>query len=183
MKLGVVHVPSPLGGLTAATRLDHPALVALGFDDGWPGTRAELEARFGLSEWAESDPLGVAPALEAWFSGALDALDSLPVDPGGTPFQRRVWDELRRIPRGAVRTYGQMARALESPGAARAVGGANRANPIAIVIPCHRVVAADGTLGGYAGQWHRRGTNLQEGPSRKRWLLAHEGVDLSTLGR
>ena len=84
----------------------------------------------------------------------------------GTPFQERVWKALRRIPRGKVLTYAQMARRVGSPGAARAVGQACKANPIAILVPCHRVVAA-GELGGYAGRWNAR---------RKAALLRLEGA-------
>jgi methylated-DNA-[protein]-cysteine S-methyltransferase len=84
---------------------------------------------------------------------------------GGTPFQRRVWQELRAIPRGETRTYGELAASLAMPGAARAVGAAVARNPISIVVPCHRVVGADGSLTGYAG-----------GVERKRALLAIEGA-------
>jgi methylated-DNA-[protein]-cysteine S-methyltransferase len=92
------------------------------------------------------------------------------VDPGGTPFQRRVWDELRRIPAGSTVSYSELARRLDAPKAVRAVAAANGSNPVAIVIPCHRVVAADGRLWGYGG-----------GLERKAWLLAHEGVALDGL--
>ena len=81
----------------------------------------------------------------------------------GTPFQRRVWDELRRIPFGETISYAELARRVGQPGAARAVGSANGRNPIGLIIPCHRVIAADGGLGGYGA-----------GLDRKRWLLRHE---------
>lgn len=79
-----------------------------------------------------------------------DAMFDIPVDPQGTPFQQAVWAELRRIPCGETRTYGDLAARLGQPGGSRAVGGANGANRIAVLIPCHRVIASDGTLGGYA---------------------------------
>lgn len=101
--------------------------------------------------------------LEAYFAGTAVSF-SIAIAPQGTPFQRRVWAALREIPFGQLRTYAELARTVERAGAARAVGGANGANPIAIVIPCHRVVAANGILGGYTG-----------GVGVKRALLEVEG--------
>jgi methylated-DNA-[protein]-cysteine S-methyltransferase len=89
----------------------------------------------------------------------------LTVTTGGTDFQRTVWKALRAIPAGETRTYGQLAAAIGSPRAVRAAGLANGQNPVAVIVPCHRVIGANGTLTGYAG-----------GLARKRWLLAHEGV-------
>jgi methylated-DNA-[protein]-cysteine S-methyltransferase len=101
--------------------------------------------------------------LHAYFAGELREFD-LPLDPGGTPFQRRVWDELRRIGYGQTASYGELADRLGMPkGASRAVGAANGRNPIGIVVPCHRVVGANGSLSGYAG-----------GVERKRLLLSLE---------
>jgi methylated-DNA-[protein]-cysteine S-methyltransferase len=100
--------------------------------------------------------------LRAYFAGELRSFE-LPLAPRGTSFQRRVWDELRRIPYGETISYGELARRVGSPEAARAVGSANGRNPIPIVVPCHRVIGADGTLVGYGG-----------GLARKRWLLGHE---------
>jgi O-6-methylguanine DNA methyltransferase len=110
-------------------------------------------------------PLAAALAarVRAYFAGEADALDGVAVEPGGTPFEREVWEALRRIPAGEPRSYGALARALGRPGAARAVGRACALNPVALLVPCHRVVGADGELTGYA--W---------GIERKRWLLAHE---------
>ena len=102
--------------------------------------------------------------LERYFAGDLGALASVRVDPGGTVFQRRVWSALRQLPPGRTASYGDLARAVGAAGAARAVGAANGSNPVAIVIPCHRVIGADGGLTGYAG-----------GVERKQWLLRHEG--------
>ena len=104
-------------------------------------------------------------AIESYFAGDIAAIDRIPVDLGGTPFQQEVWTRLRRIPAGSTTSYGELARALGSPGAMRAVGMANGRNPVPIVVPCHRVIASDGTLGGYGG-----------GLPIKRWLLAHEGA-------
>lgn len=81
----------------------------------------------------------------------------LPVDPPGTEFQRRVWDELSAIPYGQTRSYGEVAEAVGKPGASRAVGQANGRNPLPVVVPCHRVLAADGGVGGYMGQWGEGG--------------------------
>jgi methylated-DNA-[protein]-cysteine S-methyltransferase len=102
-------------------------------------------------------------ALAAYFAGERDAFAGLALDPAGTPFQHRVWAALRAIPYGETRSYSELAAALGSPGAARAVGLANGRNPISIVVPCHRVVGADGSLTGYGG-----------GVERKAALLAHE---------
>ena len=100
--------------------------------------------------------------LEGYFCGALTRFD-MPLDPAGSEFQLEVWRALIQIPYGETRTYGQIAKTISQPKASRAVGLANNQNPIAIVIPCHRVIGADGTLTGYGG-----------GMPRKRWLLAHE---------
>jgi methylated-DNA-[protein]-cysteine S-methyltransferase len=109
----------------------------------------------------------VVSRLGDYFAGDLDALADIPVNPGGTPFQRSVWSALRRVAPGQTVAYRDLARAIGAPAAVRAVGAANGANPIAIVIPCHRAIGADGSLTGYAG-----------GLERKRWLLAHEGQQL-----
>jgi methylated-DNA-[protein]-cysteine S-methyltransferase len=104
-------------------------------------------------------------AFEAWFAGDCRALDAVALAPTGTPFQQRVWEALREIPVGGTASYGEIARLVGSPGAARAVGSANHHNPIAVAIPCHRVIGSDGKLVGYAG-----------GVDRKIWLLAHEAT-------
>ena len=100
--------------------------------------------------------------LAAYFEGELQDFD-LPLAAQGTEFQQRVWKALREIPYGVTISYGELARRIGQPQAARAVGLANGQNPIAIVVPCHRVIGADGSLTGYGG-----------GLARKRWLLAHE---------
>ncbi len=108
-------------------------------------------------------PEGVRAAVERYFSGDVRALDGLTVRTGGTEFQRTVWKALRAIPAGETRTYGQLAAAIGSPRAVRAAGLANGQNPVAVIVPCHRVIGANGALTGYAG-----------GIERKRWLLDHE---------
>ena len=110
-------------------------------------------------------PRSVRALIEDYFSGDLEALDAIPCEPGGTPFQRAVWEALRRIPPGRTVSYGALAAALGAPAAARAVGHANATNPVSVVVPCHRLVGAGGALTGYGG-----------GLDRKRWLLAHEGA-------
>ncbi|MGE8658111.1 MAG: methylated-DNA--[protein]-cysteine S-methyltransferase [Achromobacter sp.] len=114
-----------------------------------------------------TDAARVSPAsrgLQAYFEGEVDAIDRLPVASGGTDFQRQVWRALRDIAAGDTVSYGTLAVRIGRARAVRAVGLANGANPVGIVVPCHRVVGADGSLTGYGGGLHR-----------KRWLLAHEG--------
>ena len=105
----------------------------------------------------------VRRALNAYFNGELDALTQIETATGGTDFQRQVWGALRRIPVGHTVSYSSLAASIGRADAVRAVGLANGANPIAIVVPCHRVIGADGSLTGFGG-----------GLDRKRWLLAHE---------
>ena len=102
--------------------------------------------------------------MEAYFAGNLAAIDEIRVETGGTPFQREVWAALRTIPAGTTLSYSALAVQIGRPKAVRAVGLANGANPISIVVPCHRVIGANNSLTGYGG-----------GMQRKRWLLAHEG--------
>jgi methylated-DNA-[protein]-cysteine S-methyltransferase len=104
--------------------------------------------------------------LDEYFRGERRDFD-LPLDVDGSPFQREVWDALVRIPYGVTESYGQLARRVGRPGAARAVGGANGRNPLPIVVPCHRVIGASGALTGYGGP-------SQEGIAMKRWLIDHE---------
>ena len=104
-----------------------------------------------------------ATAIAAYFHGDLHAIDALPTATAGTPFQKRVWQALCEIPMARTWSYGDLAKRIGQPTAVRAVGLANGANPIGIVVPCHRVIGADGSLTGYGG-----------GLERKRWLLGHE---------
>lgn len=109
----------------------------------------------------------VPPALKrritAYFAGDIRAIDGITAALSGTDFQNSVWSALRALPPGAPSTYGRLAQALGRPTAVRAVGHANGANPFCIVVPCHRLIGADGRLVGYSG-----------GLARKRWLLDHE---------
>ena len=109
------------------------------------------------------DPYGLVTAMAAYFDGNIQAIDSLPVAAEGTAFQKGVWQALRFIPGGQTISYGELAARLGKPAAMRAVGLANGANPVGIVVPCHRVIGANGSLTGYGG-----------GLDRKRWLLNHE---------
>jgi len=109
------------------------------------------------------DPFGHVAALERYFDGEIAALDTIPVSLDGTPFQRKVWNALRTIAGGTTLSYGALARRIGQPKAVRAVGLANGRNPIGVVVPCHRVIGANGSLTGYGG-----------GLTRKRWLLEHE---------
>ena len=159
-----VEVQTPVGPMLAVA--GESALCALEFDDG--GRLERLEARFrrwiGAHEIVagRNDVLDAAARwLDAYFAGG-DAPGPR-LDMRGTPFELQVWAALCRIPRGTTTTYGAIARELDSPRASRAVGLANGANPLAIIVPCHRVIGAGGTLTGYGG-----------GLDRKAWLLGHE---------
>ncbi len=110
-------------------------------------------------------PKNLVRALKGYFSGELDQLTTIKWRTGGTSFQRNVWTALQTIPAGHTSSYGQLAVRLSAPNAARAVGLANGANPISVVVPCHRLIGSDGSLTGYAG-----------GLARKQWLLQHEGA-------
>jgi methylated-DNA-[protein]-cysteine S-methyltransferase len=101
--------------------------------------------------------------LDAYFGGDIEALDRIAVDARGTPFQQEVWHQLRRIPVGTTISYGELAKRVDRPNAQRAVGMANASNPIALIVPCHRVIRTGGALGGYAF-----------GLAYKQWLLDHE---------
>jgi len=162
MRLAVDEVATPIGLVRLAVHDDR--ICALAFDDGWRRRVTWLERRFGTIELVPADdPAGATSRLEAYFAGALDALDAIAVDPGGTAFQQGVWSALRRVPRGRTVSYRDLATTVGAPAAVRAVGAANGANPVGIVIPCHRVIGTDGGLTGYGG-----------GLWRKRWLLDHE---------
>jgi methylated-DNA-[protein]-cysteine S-methyltransferase len=128
--------------------------------------RLHYRSAFSLNQGAS--PTSVRRALSAYFEGEVRGLDALPVATGGSPFQREVWGALRHIPVGATWSYRELAVHIGKPKAVRAVGLANGANPISVIVPCHRVIGAGGALTGYAG-----------GLTRKRWLLEHEGVQLS----
>jgi methylated-DNA-[protein]-cysteine S-methyltransferase len=163
MDLQESRFASPCGELTVVTR--EGRLVGLGFSDGDAPLRRSLSRRFGAAPERGAAPKAVTRVLDAYFGGDIAALGDLEVDTGGTPFQQRVWRALRRIPAGRTVAYRDLARTIGAPDAVRAVGAANGANPVGIVVPCHRVIAADGALQGYA-----------YGLERKRWLLKHESA-------
>ena len=167
MNLDIATVESPLGPITLVARGD--ALVGVEFE-GRKGRlswlRERLARQLGLFELRETDdPAGAASRLAAYFAGDRTALGGQSVELLGTPFQVAVWNALRDIPVGCTESYGALAARIGSPSAMRAVGAANGSNPIAIFVPCHRVLAADLTLHGYGG-----------GLERKAWLLGHEGA-------
>jgi methylated-DNA-[protein]-cysteine S-methyltransferase len=163
MRLRLERWDSPLASLLLVTD-DGGILRALEFADHEARIHRLLRMHYGpylLEEGAA--PASITEALDAYFHGDMNALGDVAVATGGTPFQRDVWTALRTIPPATTMSYGQLAARIGRPGASRAVGAANGANPIAIVVPCHRVIGADGALTGYAG-----------GVGNKRWLLDHE---------
>jgi methylated-DNA-[protein]-cysteine S-methyltransferase len=158
MQTTALSIPTPLGRY----RLTASQGGVTGFQpDSSPASRLATAGETQSRRIVEA----ARDAFEAWFAGDCRALDGLALTPAGTPFQQRVWEALRGIPVGRTASYGEIARLVGSPRAARAVGSANHHNPIAVAIPCHRVIGSDGRLVGYAG-----------GVDRKRWLLAHEAT-------
>ena len=156
-----VVTDSPLGRLLVAAT--SKGICRLTFDED----ESALVRRFPNASVVPDDG-----TISAWVEGALEAIEhpqsapELPIDVRGTAFQEAVWRELRRIPVGQTRSYADIARAVGQPDAVRAVGTANGSNPVAVIVPCHRVIRSDGSLGGYAG-----------GLDRKRKLLSAEGAD------
>jgi methylated-DNA-[protein]-cysteine S-methyltransferase len=162
--LSYTVVESPLGPLTIFASGERLLGVEFGddracFEDKW------VRRRLHGVVTEHPDPAGAVTALRAYFAGDLHALDRLSVDPIGTTFQRRVWTALRTVKAGRTVSYADIAKAIGAATSTRAVGAANGANPIAIVVPCHRIIGSGGSLVGYGG-----------GLERKRWLLEHEGV-------
>jgi methylated-DNA-[protein]-cysteine S-methyltransferase len=156
------EIQTPLGLLVLVVD-EGFALQGLVFRDGHrQQSGSALAAAVSVGTLARN-PGGVSDALRAYFGGELSAIDGLAAAGLGTPFQRQVWAGLRNIPCGTTISYSELARRIGHPNAVRAVGLANGKNPISIVVPCHRVIGANGTLTGYGG-----------GLERKRWLLVHE---------
>ena len=149
----IIH-DSPVGPLTLLS--DGDRLVGLHFEG--------FDIPSGARQIADEVLGAAARQLDAYFVGRLRAFD-LPLSPAGTSFQRRVWEALCDIPFGETRSYGQLAKAIGKPSAMRAVGAANGRNPIAIVVPCHRVIGADGSLTGFGGGLERKKflLNLEQG--------------------
>ena len=163
-------LPSPLGPMLVVSD-SLQRLRALHWEDQEARMERELARIYGRQSVQlerGAAPAATCRALQRYFAGKLQAIDEIPVQTGGTPFQGNVWRGLRKIPAGTTLSYGRMAARLKCPRAVRAVGFANGSNPICIVIPCHRLIGADGSLTGYGG-----------GLERKQWLLEHEGVRLS----
>ena len=161
IELAVVR--TPIGALTLAACDGRTCLLHFGDDE--PAARSCLSKWYGdVPVRSVTDPGGTASVLERYFSGELDALDAIEVEMNGTEFQRKVWTALRDVKAGTTASYGQLARTIGSPAAVRAVGAANGANPVAVIVPCHRIIGSNGTLTGYGG-----------GLERKQWLLRHEG--------
>jgi methylated-DNA-[protein]-cysteine S-methyltransferase len=156
---------SPVGPLAIAVNSGRVCRVWFGVEDDL--RRAIARWYPGQSIVEANDPAGAVTALDAYFAGALDTLDTLEIELHGTPFQLRVWNRLRHVHAGTTASYQEVALAIGAPSAVRAVGAANGANPIPIIVPCHRIIGSNGSLTGYGG-----------GLDRKRWLLAHEGLSL-----
>jgi methylated-DNA-[protein]-cysteine S-methyltransferase len=156
------YIDSPIGRLMLTS--DGTALTGL-YMNLYRNKPAKLPDLDG--DWVQNATIDPFPAavkqLNEYFAGKRREFD-LPLRMAGTEFQRRVWRELAEIPFGETRSYGQLAKRLDNPNGSRAVGLANGRNPIAIIVPCHRVIGADGSLTGFGG-----------GIDRKEWLLTHEG--------
>ena len=169
------RVTTPTGPMRVLTD-EEGRIRSIDWDDHQPRMEALLRRHYGMGyRIVEANaPAAAAHALEAYFDGDLAAIDALPVATNGTEFQRLCWAALRAIPAGAPASYAALAARIGRPNAVRAVGHANGANPISIVVPCHRLIGSDAALTGYGG-----------GIARKRWLLDHErahaGADVREL--
>jgi methylated-DNA-[protein]-cysteine S-methyltransferase len=165
LQFSLERINTPTGRMVIVT--DEHCLRAVDWEDHEPRMQRLLRRHYGtntiLREVSRLSEAG--RSLQAYFEGDLDAVTRLPTGTNGTDFQRTVWFALRRIPIGHTISYGALAIQIGRPAALRAVGLANGANPIAIVIPCHRVIGANASLTGYGG-----------GLDRKRWLLVHESA-------
>lgn len=166
-RVQITRMDTPIGTLEAS--VVDGALCEVRFDDRWGSGKDVVARRFPDADVvAADDPGGVTAALRRYFDGDVRAIDDLPVDVAGTPFQEAVWKALRTVGAGETVTYGDLARHVGNPKAVRAVGTAVGSNPVGIVLPCHRIVPASGGVGNYGG-----------GVDRKRWLLAHEGATIT----
>jgi len=165
LALTIDRLSSPLGPLLVV--IDAGGRVrSLDYGDYEPRLHRLFDQQYGRGAYRLTPgPLAphVRDALDGYFAGQLSALDAVEVASAGTPFQETVWRALRDIPPATTLTYGALAARIGRPAASRAVGAANGSNPIAIIVPCHRVIGSQGRLTGYGG-----------GLDRKRWLLDHE---------
>jgi methylated-DNA-[protein]-cysteine S-methyltransferase len=160
------RLATPIGTALVVTD-EAGALRAFNWTDYEPKMRAWIGRHYPTARLVEGRaPAAVRSALEGYFAGDAAAIDGLAWEASGTPFQLKVWAALCTIPVGETLSYQQLAERIGRPTAMRAVGLANGANPISLVVPCHRVIGANGSLTGYGG-----------GLPRKRWLLAHEGAN------
>jgi methylated-DNA-[protein]-cysteine S-methyltransferase len=158
---------TPIGIALLVTDADG-ALRALDWEEHEPRMKELLRRQYGLVMLkAARAPAATRSALAGYFKGDLDRLSTISWRVSGTPFQRKVWNALPKIPPGTTMGYGVLAAKLGAPNAMRAVGHANGSNPISVVLPCHRLIGASGSLIKYGG-----------GLERKRWLLKHEGVEI-----
>jgi methylated-DNA-[protein]-cysteine S-methyltransferase len=159
------RIETPIGPILVATDA-LSRLCAVDFFADEPGMRRLIRLHYGPADvaWGAA-PNSIRQAFDAYFAGDLAALKDIAWRSGGTAFQKKVWTALTTIPIGETLSYGALARRIGEPSAVRAVGAANGANPVPIVVPCHRVIGADGSLTGFGG-----------GLERKRWLLRHEGA-------
>jgi len=161
------RLSTPIGAILLVTDEDG-VLRALDFEDYEARMNALLRLQYGAVDVRSGHaPKAMRSALSAYFDGDFVALKTIPWRVAGTPFQRKVWTALPNIPAGKTMSYGALAAKLGAPNAMRAVGHANGSNPISVVIPCHRLIGADGSLVKYGGGLHR-----------KQWLLRHEGVEI-----
>ena len=167
MNFALDRLPTPIGILLIVFD-DEDRLRALDWDDYETRMRRLLRLQYGSEiELREgSAPGSIRNPLSAYFAGDFSALDAIEVQTAGTPFQRKLWTALRTIPSGQTSSYGALAAKIGVPKAVRAIGAANGANPISIVLPCHRVIGSNQRLTGYGGGLHR-----------KSWLLTHEGAE------
>jgi methylated-DNA-[protein]-cysteine S-methyltransferase len=169
---GVDRLETPIGIALLVTDADG-ALRALDWEDYEPRMNELLRLHYGAVVLQDRpSPRDIRAALSGYFKGDLDRLNTIKWRVAGTPFQRKVWTALAKIPPGTTMSYGALAAQLDAPKAMRAVGHANGSNPISVVVPCHRLIGANGSLIKYGG-----------GIERKRWLLAHEGVALERAER
>lgn len=165
LRLLIDRIETPIGQMMIVADRDGNLRAA-----AWTERQAVMHRLLGLQYGKNGftldptrNPNGLTDAINNYFAGELAAIDGLPVQTAGTTFQRQVWRALREISCGTTVSYAKLAERIGRPSAVRAVGLANGSNPVAIVVPCHRVIGSDGSLTGYGG-----------GIERKRWLLAHE---------
>jgi methylated-DNA-[protein]-cysteine S-methyltransferase len=172
LKLLIDRIDTPIGELLLVAD-EAGKLRALDWSDYEERMLRLLRLHYGKDGFKlepAHNPHGLRDVMNRYFAGDVGAIDDIPVATAGTPFQRSVWDALRKIPSGAPISYGKLAGQIARPKAVRAVGLANGSNPVGIVVPCHRVIGSNGSLTGYGG-----------GLERKQWLLDHERKHVAML--